>query len=67
MARTHGFYVPHLDYCIDLPGLIQYLQEKVYVGNVSLLNSKAFHSFEAVQAAAAQRPHWPRALPRDSL
>ena len=50
MARTHGFYVPHLDYCVDVPGLVQYLQEKVYVGNVSLVNNKAFHSLEAVQS-----------------
>ena len=50
MARTHGFYVPHLDYCVDMPGLVQYLQEKVYVGNVSLVNNKAFHSLEAVQS-----------------
>lgn len=49
MARTHGFYVPYLDYCVDLPGLITYLQEKVYVGNVAILSSKAFHSLEAVQ------------------
>ena len=50
MARTHGFYVPHLDFCVDMPGLVQYLQEKVYVGNVSLVNNKAFHSLEAVQS-----------------
>jgi len=50
MARAHGFYVPHLDFCVDMPGLVQYLQEKVYVGNVSLVNNKAFHSLEAVQS-----------------
>ena len=50
MARTHGFYVPHLDYCVDLAGLIGYLQEKVYVGNVVLTTNKPFHTVEAVQS-----------------
>ena len=50
MARTHGFYVPHLDYCVDLAGLIRYLQEKVYVGNVVITTNKSFHSVEAVQS-----------------
>ncbi len=26
MARTHGFYVPRIDYCVDVAGLITYLQ-----------------------------------------
>jgi len=50
MAKTHGFYVPHLEFCSDLPGLIGYLQEKVYIGNVALRTGKQFHSAEAVQA-----------------
>ena len=66
MAKTHGFYVPHLDYCVDLPGLIQYLQEKVYVGNVSLLHSKAFHSVESVQVPLPSAPPSPRPRPQMS-
>ena len=50
MAKAHGFYVPYLDYCTDLEGLMGYLLEKVYVGNVALLTDKQFHSVEAVQA-----------------
>ena len=50
MARTHGFYLPYADYCVDIPGLLTYLLEMVYVGNVALLSSKQFHSAEAVQA-----------------
>ena len=29
MAKKHGFYVPYLDYCTDVPGLLAYLLEKV--------------------------------------
>ena len=50
MARVHGFYVPYVEYATDLGGLLRYLQEKVYVGNVALLSGKQFHSLEAVQA-----------------
>ena len=50
MARTHGFYIPYMDYVTDLPGLMNYLLEMVYVGNVALVSGKQFHSLEAVQA-----------------
>jgi pre-60S factor REI1 len=50
MARTHGFYVPYMDYVTDLRGLLGYLLEMVYVGNVALVSGKQFHTLEAVQA-----------------
>lgn len=50
MAKKHGFYIPYLDYCTDVAGLLAYLQEKVYVGNLALLTDKEFHSVEAAQA-----------------
>ena len=50
MAKTHGFFIPHMDYVTDLPGLLAYLLEMVYVGNVALVSGKQFHSLEAVQA-----------------
>jgi pre-60S factor REI1 len=50
MAREHGFYLPCLDFCVDVAGLVQYLQQKVYIGNVALLTDRQFHSVEAVQA-----------------
>lgn len=55
MGKTHGFYVPYLDYCTDLAGMIKYLQEKVYIGNVALESGKQFHSVEAVQVLTTQR------------
>eukprot|EP00966_Prymnesium_polylepis_P009148 210787-Prymnesium_polylepis.2 len=50
MAKTHGFYIPYLDYCTDVGALLGYLLEKVYVGNVALMTDKQLHSVEAVQA-----------------
>ena len=50
MARTHGFFIPYLDYVTDLQGLLGYLLEMVYVGNVALVSGRQFHTLEAVQA-----------------
>ena len=32
MTEAHSFFVPDLEYCVDVKGLIEYLGEKVYVG-----------------------------------
>lgn len=29
MTETHSFFIPDLEYCTDVPGLITYLGEKV--------------------------------------
>jgi len=50
MAKEHGFYLPYFDFCADVEGLVHYLQQKVYVGNVALSTDRQFHSTEAVQA-----------------
>eukprot|EP00322_Chrysochromulina_rotalis_P001520 CAMPEP_0115882078 /NCGR_PEP_ID=MMETSP0287-20121206/28799_1 /TAXON_ID=412157 /ORGANISM="Chrysochromulina rotalis, Strain UIO044" /LENGTH=541 /DNA_ID=CAMNT_0003338105 /DNA_START=69 /DNA_END=1694 /DNA_ORIENTATION=+ len=55
MAKTHGFYIPYIEYVTDLPGLMGYLLEMVYVGNVALLSGKQFHSLEAVQGHMRDR------------
>jgi hypothetical protein len=52
MTRDHSFFLPDVEYVVDLPGLIQYLGEKVSVGNICLHcngRGRAFHSLEAVQ------------------
>mmetsp|Transcript_19870 Transcript_19870/g.58652 ORF Transcript_19870/g.58652 Transcript_19870/m.58652 type:complete len:401 (+) Transcript_19870:56-1258(+) len=49
MAKAHGFVIPYAEYVSDLPGLIRYLQEKVYVGCTALVEGKQFHSWQAVQ------------------
>ena len=55
MAKAHGFYIPYADYVTDLSGLLGYLLEMVYVGNVALLSGKQFHSLEAVQGHMRDR------------
>lgn len=50
MASAHGFVVPYAEYVVDLPGLVRYLQEKVWIGCTALLTDQQFHSAAACQA-----------------
>ncbi|KAJ0402063.1 hypothetical protein P43SY_009268 [Pythium insidiosum] len=52
MLKEHGFFVPDVDYLVDLEGLIGYLAEKVKVGHFCLYcngKGKTFHSYQDVQ------------------
>jgi len=52
MEKHHGFWIPDREHLKDLPGFIEYLGEKISVGNVCLwCNEKgpAFYSLNAVQ------------------
>jgi len=52
MAREHGFFVPDLECCTDLRGLVAYLAEKVAVWTRCLWCSdrtRSFYTLEAVR------------------
>ena len=52
MAVAHSFFIPDLEYLVDLEGLITYLGEKISVGNVCIYcngKGRALHSLEAVR------------------
>ncbi|XP_029109410.1 zinc finger protein 622 [Scleropages formosus] len=60
MTKVHSFFLPDVEYLVDLKGLIRYLGEKVGVGNVCLWcneKGKSFYSTEAVQAHMAHKSH----------
>ena len=60
MNKTHGFFIPDLDYIVDVEGLIGYLCEKVGVGCMCLYcndRGKAYHSAEAVQQHMVSKSH----------
>lgn len=60
MSKTHGFFIPELDYLVDVKGLIEYLCEKVGVGNMCLYcndKGKTFHSVESVQQHMVDKCH----------
>lgn len=52
MLKTHGLFIPDIEYVSDLGGLVTYLGEKIAIGNICLYcngKGKGFHSLEAVQ------------------
>lgn len=60
MGKIHGFFIPELEYLVDLEGLIQYLGEKVGVSNMCLYcndSGKQFRSVEAVQHHMVDKCH----------
>lgn len=60
MTRSHSFFIPDLDYVVDLKGLVTYLCEKVGMGNMCLYcndKGKSFFSLEAVQSHMVDKGH----------
>ena len=60
MSKVHGFFIPELDYLVDLKGLISYLCEKVGVYYTCLYcneRGKMFHSVESVQQHMVDKCH----------
>ncbi|CAL8277256.1 unnamed protein product [Lota lota] len=60
MTREHSFFIPDLDFLVDLRGLVQYLGEKVGAGNVCLWcneKGRSFYSTEAVQGHMTDKSH----------
>lgn len=60
MTREHGLYIPDLDFIVDLPGLIQYLSDKVSVAFCCLYCSskvQPFTSLESVRRHMRDKGH----------
>ncbi|KAK1339585.1 hypothetical protein QTO34_018138 [Cnephaeus nilssonii] len=60
MTKIHSFFLPDIEYLLDLKGLIQSLGEKVGVGKICLWcneKGKSFYSMEAVQAHMNDKSH----------
>lgn len=60
MTRSHSFFIPDLEFVVNLKGLVTYLCEKVGVGNMCLYcndKGKNFFSTEAVQNHMVDKGH----------
>ena len=60
MSKTHGFFIPELDYLVDIKGLLSYLCEKVGMAYMCLYcneKGKTFHSVESVQQHMVDKCH----------
>ncbi|OQR88176.1 hypothetical protein ACHHYP_07285 [Achlya hypogyna] len=60
MQKTHGFFVPDLEYLQDLEGFITYLVEKVKLGHYCLYcngKGKVFRTYQDAQKHMIDRSH----------
>ncbi|NXP57035.1 ZN622 protein, partial [Chloropsis cyanopogon] len=60
MTKIHSFFIPDIEYLVDLRGLIKYLGEKVGIGKICIWcneKGKSFYSTEAVQAHMNDKSH----------
>ncbi|KAJ3380404.1 hypothetical protein HDU84_005951, partial [Entophlyctis sp. JEL0112] len=60
MAAVHSFFVPDLEFLVDLEGLVRYLGEKISIGNVCLYcngRGRTLHSLEAVRGHMIDKGH----------
>ncbi|XP_044298878.1 zinc finger protein 622 isoform X2 [Varanus komodoensis] len=60
MTKVHSFFIPDIEYLVDLRGLIKYLGGKVGVGKICLWcneKGKSFYTTEAVQAHMNDKSH----------
>ena len=60
MSEKHSFFVPDLDFIVDLDGLLSYLGAKVGQGKCCLMcseKSKRFRSLDAVRKHMVDKGH----------
>lgn len=57
MSSKYGFFIPDFEFLEDLPGLLEYLSEKVRLGNICLYCQKRFRNMTAVQRHMVDKSH----------
>ena len=55
MTRSHSFFIPDIEYVVDLKGLLTYLCEKVGIGNMCLFCNEKGKNFFSTEAGSV--PH----------
>ncbi|KAI8915402.1 C2H2 type zinc-finger-domain-containing protein [Powellomyces hirtus] len=60
MAHAHSFFIPDMEYLVDIKGLIKYLGEKIAVAHVCIYcngKGRAMHTLEAVRKHMLDKGH----------
>jgi len=57
MQQQYSFFLPDLEYCIDLEGLLGYCNEKIRLGNICLYCQRSFKSSEGVLKHMKDKEH----------
>ncbi|EMR11326.1 hypothetical protein PNEG_00355 [Pneumocystis murina B123] len=58
MKKSHSLFIPEQEYLIDLKGLIEYLGEKISIGNVCLSCKKVGKSLESIRQHMFSKGHY---------
>ncbi|XP_023934500.2 cytoplasmic 60S subunit biogenesis factor ZNF622 [Bicyclus anynana] len=53
MSAAHSFFIPDVEYCVDVKGLLLYLGEKISQGYMCLWCNEAGRTFYSMEAARA--------------
>lgn len=61
MKKTYSFFIPSLEFCTNQKGMIEYLQEKIEVGNICIncdnRGAKDFTTGDAVRKHMVDKGH----------
>jgi pre-60S factor REI1 len=57
MSLKYGFFLPDMEYMVDLEGMIEYLNEKVKLGNICLFCQKRFNDGRSTQHHMISKSH----------
>lgn len=60
MSSAHSFFIPDADYLVDTTGLINYLAEKIAVGNLCIYcngKGRELHTLQAVRKHMVDKAH----------
>lgn len=57
MFKTHGFYIPEQKYLVDREGLVNYISEKIGLGNVCIVCNYQGRTLDAVRAHMLDKRH----------
>uniref|UniRef100_A0A0A9Y0M0 Zinc finger protein 622 n=1 Tax=Lygus hesperus TaxID=30085 RepID=A0A0A9Y0M0_LYGHE len=57
MLQTYGFFIPFIDFLLDIEGLLLYLGYKIGVGHSCILCHRQFQSTASVQAHMRDKGH----------
>ncbi|CAO3619095.1 unnamed protein product [Cunninghamella blakesleeana] len=60
MTLNHSFFIPDIEFLVDIRGLVRYLGEKITVGNVCIYcntKSRSYYSMDAVRKHMIDKGH----------
>jgi len=57
MTIEHTFFIPDIEYLVDLKGFMNYLAEKIAIGNTCIYCKKAFNTLEATRKHILDKGH----------